>query len=549
METPAGAGNAAAPAPEPSGGPALERGARSPLPRPWCSRRAFYPALSAGLLALGYFPVPLLLPNLIAFLPLLAWLDAEPGARVRRAFKGGFAFGVLLNAIILYWIYSMLAVSWLAAVLYAALLAVFAAAAMVSIGLASWVRTRTGWPWAVVLPICWIPVEWGFTWGDTRMTAHHLGHTLAGYPFLVQFADVVGPYGVGAFLLAVNGLLYEAVCSGERGRRLRSVVVVAVLLGAVLAYDGWAWTHPPRPEATLKVALVQPNIPLFVKMDPATDAEQWQVLRRATLEAARSGRPDLIVWPETARPAVLVHRLERPATYAMPEVQELARQIGVPMVVGAEYARVEPGARTRTYNAAFLVHADGRLDPTWTAKLYLVPFVEAIPFEPLLGRFLSAGRGELRWMAGGFTPPPEPRLLAVAGARIGVLVCYEELYFDLARRLRNRGASFQVILTNDAWFGRTLFQNYQANVVRLRAIENRSAFVRVANTGISGFVDPLGRYHRRTELFVPAVETWEVPVTSRRTVYDRAGDVVAWLAIAGLGAGLIVSIRNGRGRR
>ncbi len=549
METPAGAGSAAAPAPEPSGAPAPEKAARERIPRPAPTGIVLYPVLSAGLLALGYFPLGLLLPNLVGFLPLLAWLDSEPRAPARRAFKGGSVFGVVLNGIILYWIYSMLAVSWLAAVLYAFLVSVFGAGAMVSTGLASWLRNRTGWPWAVVLPVCWLPVEWAFTWGDTRMTAHHLGHTLAGYPFLVQFADIVGPYGVGAFLLVVNGLLYEAVRRGERARRVRSGIALAGLLVVVVGYDAWAWTRPPNSEGTLRVALVQPNIPLFVKMDPGTDALQWEVLRRVTAEAARTGKPDLIVWPETARPAMLVHRLDRPASYAMPEVQALARQLGVPVIVGAEYAQVEPGRAPRRYNAALLVHADGRLDPTWTAKLYLVPFVEAIPFEPVLGRLLGGGRGELRWMAGGFTAPAEPRLLAVGGARIGVLVCYEELYFDLARQLRNRGASFQAIITNDAWFGRTLFQQYQSNTVRLRAIENRSAFVRVANTGISGFVDPLGRYHRETELFVPAVETWEVPLTSRRTVYDRAGDVVAWLAIGGLGAGLLVSVRNARGSR
>lgn len=549
METPAGAGSAAAAAPEPSGVPAPERGARSRLSRPAASGFFLYPGLSAGLLALGYFPLGLLLPNLIAFLPLLAWLDAQPRAPARRAFKGGFLFGVVLYGIILYWIYSMLAISWLAAVLYAALVPIFAAGAMISAGLAFWLRSRGGWPWAVVLPVCWLPVEWGFTWGDTRMTVHHLGHTLAGYPFLVQFADIVGPYGVGAFLLAVNGLLYEAVRRGERARRVRSGLALAGLLAVVVGYDAWAWTHPPSSEAALRVALIQPNIPLFVKMDPDTDAAQWEVLRRATVEAARSGRPDLIVWPETARPAALVHRVDQPATYAMPEVQALAREIGVPLVVGAEYARVEPGRAPRIYNAALLVHADGRLDPTWTAKRYLVPFVEAIPFEPVLGKLLGGGRGELRWMAGGFTAPAQPALLAVGAARIGVLVCYEELYFDLARDLRNRGASLQAIITNDAWFGRTLFQQYQANTVRLRAIENRSAFVRVANTGISGFVDPLGRYHHRTELFVPAVETWEVPLTTGRTVYDRLGDVVVWLAIAGLGAGLVVSARNAGGSR
>ncbi len=185
-------------------------------------------------------------------------------------------------------------------------------------------------------------------------------------------------------------------------------------------------------------------------------------------------------------------------------------------------ARARPHSlRPLSRLVALLVHGDGVLEPAWTPKTYLVPFVEGVPFGPLLGPLLSGGQGELKWMAGGFEAPSEQALLPMDGTKIGVLVCYEELYFDLARRLRNAGAAFQAIVTNDAWFGRSVFQMYQANTVRLRAIENRSAFV-------------------------PAVETWDVPLTSVRTVYDRVGDVLAWIALLGLGAAVVVSVRRGR---
>ena len=231
----------------------------------------------------------------------------------------------------------------------------------------------------------------------------------------------------------------------------------------------------------------------------------------------------------------------------MLELQRLAKSVGAALLVGAEYVVESNDEPRKIYNAAFAIDAEGNLLPDWGAKVYLVPFVEATPFRSILGPLVKGRKGEWHWLAGGFEPGPRNVVIEVADAKVGVLVCYEQLFPDLARGLRNAGAELQVVITNDAWFGRSLFQPYHANALRLRAIESRTSFVRVANTGISGFVDTHGRYHRRTDLFEEAVEVWDVPLTDRRTIYDRLGDVVAWLAIAGLLA-CIVMARSESGR-
>jgi apolipoprotein N-acyltransferase len=448
----------------------------------------------------------------------------------------------------MHFMYSMLAHSWLAVLLYLGVAAALGLRIALSVVLMGWLRRRTGLSWALLLPLSWLPMEWAQTWGDLRMTGEHLSHTVAGYPFLVQFADLIGPYGVGAFLLATNGLVFEVARfrGGATGRR--AAVALAALLAAVLAYDGWAWTRPAPEGETLRVALIQPDIPLDVKHARNTYADQWSTLMDLTLRAAERD-PDLIVWPESARPIPLIHDLDEPRSWQMPEVQALAAQIGVPLLVGAEYARYGAGEEWRIFNAVFAVDADGRLLDDWGAKVYLVPFVEATPFRSVLGPLVEGRGGEWEWLAGGFSPGPRNAVIGVAGTKVGVLVCYEQLFADLARGLRNAGAELQVVITNDAWFGRSLFQPYQANAVRLRAIESRTSFVRVANTGISGFVDSRGRYHRRTGLFEKAVEVWDVPLTDRPTIYDRIGDVVAWLAIAGLGAAVVFSRSPGRAPR
>ena len=78
----------------------------------------------------------------------------------------------------------------------------------------------------------------------------------------------------------------------------------------------------------------------------------------------------------------------------------------------------------------------------------------------------------------------------------------------------------------------------------MRAIENRQSFIRVANTGISGFVDPRGRYHETTGLFEEDVRTHEIVLNPRPTLYDRAGDVAPYAAMLILIAAVVAGGRK-----
>lgn len=502
------------------------------------------PALSGSLLGLAYY-APLLVPNLLALVPLLYWLDEHPDRGAYGRLRAGLLLGLLTHLITLHFMIAMVEFSWLAILLYLGTALALAARMALIVALLGWLRRRTGLSWGLLLPLGWVPFEWLQTFGDLRFTGDQLAHTLSGYPFLVQFADLVGPYGVGAFMLCVNALVYESLLRRDRQRRGRAALGLTVLLVLVLGYDLQAWTRDELSGPELRVALVQPNIPQSVKLDPQTHALQWAALEQLTHEAAAQ-QPDLIVWPETARPAPLYHWLDRPETYAIADVQRLARQLGTPILTGVEYARVNSGEDYELYNAAMLVDGEGQLSASWSAKVFLVPFVEALPFRPLFGRFLEGRGGEWRWITGGFSPGPRDAPIAIDGARAGVLVCYEQLFGDLARGLRNAGADLQIVITNDAWFGRTIFQRFQADALRLRAIENRSAFLRVANTGISGLVDSRGRLQQATPLFERAVRVFDIPLAGKRTVFDRVGNVVAWLACVGLLCLVGLALRNGR---
>jgi apolipoprotein N-acyltransferase len=120
-----------------------------------------------------------------------------------------------------------------------------------------------------------------------------------------------------------------------------------------------------------------------------------------------------------------------------------------------------------------------------------------------------------------------------------VQICFEIVFPELSRALVKNGAGLLVNLTNDAWFGKSSAAYQHFSMAVFRAVENRRSLVRCANTGISGFVDPVGRIVAQTGLFEDAVVDRDVPLMSGMTMYTRIGDLLplTCLIVLGLLAG------------
>ena len=156
--------------------------------------------------------------------------------------------------------------------------------------------------------------------------------------------------------------------------------------------------------------------------------------------------------------------------------------MGVPLLVGVPDAETD-GRRVRYLNSAFLVESAGlraRYD-----KMHLVPFGEYVPLKRLLF-FVEAIAAEI----GDFTPGRQVTILPLEGTPFGTVICYEVIFPGLFRRFVAEGASFMTNITNDAWFGDSGGPLQHLAMVPLRAVENRIAIVRAANTGVSAFVAP-----------------------------------------------------------
>jgi apolipoprotein N-acyltransferase len=226
-----------------------------------------------------------------------------------------------------------------------------------------------------------------------------------------------------------------------------------------------------------------------------------------------------VAWPEVTISAWI--ELDVPMQQ---RASEAARIAGAPVVFGSIGHQRRDDGSLIPFNSAFMMDAEGRLTDYRYDKRKLVPVVERTPLPSFLGKlnfFGSYGRGT-GWPLGE----------TANGARFGMLICYESTYPDVSREFRRAGADFLLNITNDAWYGRkvwyartTALWQHPSHLV-MRAIENRVGIARSANTGISFFVDPVGRIYDDIPLFSADVRTARVLTTDVITLYTRWGDVV-----------------------
>lgn len=397
----------------------------------------------------------------------------------------------------------------------------------------------------VAMPCLWVTLEYLRTLLFTGFPWELLGHTQYSMLPLIQVSDILGVYGV-SFCIALGnaaifiGFLYltgQGWQANAVTKRLAvgSMAVFTAILGAVWCYGTWRIhtidnlsADAPR----VKVAIVQGNIDQAIKWDPAFQRASTLKYIKLSL-MAKQKQPDLVVWPETATP---FYFLSNPRLSGL--VLQGIQESGTDFLIGSPSVRSgQQGAEY--YNSAYLVGPQGRVYGRYD-KAHLVPFGEYVPLKKWLPFINKIAAG-----AGDFRPGPKGHTIPWGNYRLGIQICYEIIFPDLARAMANNNAALLINITNDAWYGRSSAPYQHFSMTIFRAVENRRTLIRAANTGISGFIDPAGRIIAAAGLFEDALLTRSVPLLQTTTCYTRFGDLFAiGCLVVTLAAAIYVLIRN-----
>ncbi|MFM8494434.1 MAG: apolipoprotein N-acyltransferase [Planctomycetia bacterium] len=369
-----------------------------------------------------------------------------------------------------------------------------------------------------------------------------LGYSQIAWSPFVQAADLLGPEITTFTLFALAGVIVwmlHAVGTAIAARslaapvRLPPAALLAVMITGANVLYGWfsiaAWERAATASPQVRLALVQAN------PEDAGGLDGLRALTKRGWDTPGHGL-DLVCWPECSAgsyedtltsltdPDEVLKRSRDPQRGMRP-----LDRYECPLLCGGKVFTGYPERPTALHQSALLIDADHAITGRYH-KRHLMPFGEYVPGEdwfPDVKRYfpmqddLTAGREATVLEAG-------------SGARLGVMLCYEDMIPEAARSIVAEGATVLVSLINGAAFTEPLTLAQHRLLAQLRAVENRRSFVRCAATGETCVISPVGRIVARLPVHVQDSLVAVVPLVESRTLYSRTGDVFPLFCAAGI---------------
>jgi apolipoprotein N-acyltransferase len=371
---------------------------------------------------------------------------------------------------------------------------------------------------------------------------------------VIQMADITGSYGVSFLIVIVNLAVFSVIYAIRHKTRLAKPIFgltfVLLIVAAVLLHGNHriGKLYSEQADKEIKIALIQGNIAQAHKWDSAQKDHILDKYKSLTRRAARE-KPDIIIWPETSIPGYL-----NKDARLMPFMERVSKEAGIPILAGAPMAGIDDHNRDVELNSAVLFSKKGYIIQRYN-KLHLVMFGEFIPFE----RYFPAIRHFFP-ITGNFIPGDEYTLFTIRGLDFSSLICFEDIFPGIVRDFTKKGADFLVNITNDAWFGKSAAPYQHAANSVFRAVENRRPLVRSANTGLTCFIDRVGKLsslrgsppvaddrgnHKAKSLFVEGYLTDTISIYSNQKLsfYTKYGDIFILFCLLITGCFMIDYIR------
>lgn len=461
-----------------------------------------FPPFDVGLLAF-VAPVP--------FLWALRRVETPTGA-----LAVGFTYGAVFFGLLLSWIAVLGMVAWIP-------LTLWLGTTSAALGVLVW--TFRAWPparWWLITVGGWTLWELirayfpfgGFPWGS-------VGYAAAGNPGLIGTVQWVGPSGWTVLALGVAAGLVLVIENTDQWRLLvdPTVIVLLLVLGGLL--------FPPHADGErVTVAIVQGGSPC-----PQTHCQnENQRIFERHLNLSRTierDSVDLVVWPENS----FGSPYEPIGNEEIDQILKVeAQRLGAYMLVSG----------THVVDSEHFVNVNVVYSPIGTEvgrydKQHPVPFGEYVPLRGVFG-FIP----QLDQVPRDMIPGTDDVVFPIQDGILGSVISFEGAFSRNIRSQVLAGAELMVVATNESSYGPEAAASDQLiEMARVNAAAVGEDLILAAITGKSTFIEAEGNVGVKTELLEETVIFADVHFrTAGPTLFTRLGDWLAFVAIAGLAAGI-----------
>ena len=327
---------------------------------------------------------------------------------------------------------------------------------------------------AIWFATIWTFVLWLREWFLTGFPWNPISNITITLPMVINSMALWGALGLSCVVIGLVASFIELL----RNKKCKSCLFVFVMY-MILFLGGCSYGYfnmkqsgmPNNIDNAPLIRIVQPAESAVYKM-PKSRQEAQDIAEQKVEDLitwARSDNvnsPDIIVYPETAYPYVMVDN-------RFP----LSHILNTNVVMGTNSF-----SNGKMYNSMIFADKNGIVTHLYS-KSHLVPFGEYRPF------------GDIIPTPGQLTPGNGKEIINIKTSKgdfvIVPAICYEIIFTD-SLVPKNTNPDAIINITNDTWFGFTPGVYQHLDMVRRYAIESGLPVIRANYSGISAFVAPDG---------------------------------------------------------
>lgn len=381
----------------------------------------------------------------------------------------------------------------------------------------------------IIFAILWVVFEIARAFLFTGFPWNLIGYVWMFNDHFTQLANIFGVWGLSffavvfalfpAFLFQFDGKKFSLIKSKTNNKFAAALFLIPLISAAY----GHVSLQENIVNKNVKLLLVQGNIKQEMKWNPV---EKFNNFTKHIDLTNQQNLSDIkgVIWSETAIP------------YAANQSDDLSLSLAraIPqdgvLISGALKIDLADDQIKDVWNSVFAFSKSGDravIEGSYN-KHHLVPFGEYIPWQKYLPFISKITDGAV-----GFSEGEGPQTIKTKYFSFSPLLCYEVIFPDKIIDKKNR-PDLLINVTNDAWFGNSSGPYQHFDMAKMRAVEYGISLARVANTGITAFVDPFGRVIKKIDLNEEGIIDVNLIESVRPTIYSKYGFCPLILLIAAL---------------